>query len=39
MLENGNRAGAAALATVMLLVALVAIVTLDLIQRRLARRG
>ena len=38
MLENGNRAGAAALATVMLLVALLAIVTLDLIQRRLARR-
>jgi len=38
MLENGNRAGAAALATVMLLVALLAIVALDLIQRRLARR-
>jgi sulfate transport system permease protein len=39
MLENGNRAGAAALATVMLAVALVAIVVLDVIQRRLARRG
>ena len=39
MLENGNRVGAAALATVMLLVALVAIVALDVIQRRLARRG
>jgi sulfate transport system permease protein len=39
MLENGNRAGAAALATVMLAVALVAIVALDVIQRRLARRG
>jgi sulfate transport system permease protein len=39
MLENGNRAGAAALATVMLLVALFAIVALDLLQRRLARRG
>jgi sulfate/thiosulfate transport system permease protein len=38
MLENGNRTGAAALATVMLLVALLAIVALDLIQRRLARR-
>jgi sulfate transport system permease protein len=38
MLENGNRAGAAALATVMLAVALLAIVALDLIQRRLARR-
>src|SRR3954467_6837175 len=39
MLENGNRVGAAALATVMLLVALVAIFVLDVIQRRLARRG
>jgi sulfate transport system permease protein len=39
MLENGNRVGAAALATIMLLVALVAIVALDVIQRRLARRG
>jgi sulfate transport system permease protein len=38
MLENGNRTGAAALATVMLLVALLAIVALDVIQRRLARR-
>jgi sulfate transport system permease protein len=39
MLENGDRAGAAALATVMLLVALAAIVALDFVQRRLARRG
>jgi sulfate transport system permease protein len=38
MLENGNRTGAAALATVMLVVALLAIVVLDIIQRRLARR-
>jgi sulfate/thiosulfate transport system permease protein len=38
MLENGNRVGAAALATVMLLVALLALVALDLLQRRLARR-
>jgi sulfate/thiosulfate transport system permease protein len=38
MLENGNRTGAAALATVMLVVALLAIVALDIIQRRLARR-
>ena len=38
MLENGNRVGAAALATVMLLVALLALVVLDLLQRRLARR-
>jgi len=38
MLENGNRTGAAALATVMLAVALLAIVALDIIQRRLARR-
>ncbi len=39
ILEGGNRASAAALATVMLVVALVAIVALDVTQRRLARRG
>lgn len=38
-LEGGDRAGAATLATVLLVVALVAIVVLDLIQRRVARRG
>ncbi len=38
-LEGGNRAAAAAVATVMLVVALLAIVALDLIQRRVARRG
>jgi sulfate transport system permease protein len=39
ILEGGNRPAAAALATVMLVVALIAIVTLDVTQRRLARRG
>ncbi len=38
-LEGGNTAAAAAVATIMLTVALVAIVTLDIIQRRVARRG
>ncbi len=38
-LEGGNPASAAALATVMLVVALLAIVSLDVIQRRVARRG
>jgi len=38
-LEGGNPEDAAALATVMLVVALLAIVSLDLIQRRVARRG
>jgi sulfate transport system permease protein len=38
-LEGGNREDAAALATVMLVVALLAIVTLDVVQRRVARRG
>ena len=38
-LEGGDRAGAASLATVLLVVALVAIVVLDIIQRRVARRG
>ncbi|WP_148613668.1 sulfate ABC transporter permease subunit CysT [Nocardioides rubriscoriae] len=39
ILEGGNRPAAAALATVMLVVALIAIVALDVTQRRLARRG
>ncbi len=39
LLEGGNRPAAAALATIMLLVALLAIVVLDVTQRRLARRG
>ncbi|UPK75134.1 sulfate ABC transporter permease subunit CysT [Nocardioidaceae bacterium SCSIO 66511] len=38
-IENGNNAGAAALASVMLAVALIVIVGLDLLQRRVARRG
>ncbi|KRF37103.1 sulfate ABC transporter permease subunit CysT [Nocardioides sp. Soil805] len=38
-IENGNNASAAALASVMLFVALVVIVALDLVQRRVARRG
>ena len=38
-LEGGNRAGAATVATVLLAVALLVIVTLDIIQRRVARRG
>src|SRR3954468_18429864 len=38
-LEGGNTAAAAAVATIMLIVALLAIVTLDVIQRRVARRG
>jgi sulfate transport system permease protein len=38
-LEGGNPASAAALATVMLVVALLAIVTLDIVQRKVARRG
>jgi sulfate/thiosulfate transport system permease protein len=38
-IENGNSASAAALASVMLFVALVVIVALDLVQRRVARRG
>jgi sulfate transport system permease protein len=38
-IENGNRAAASAVAAIMLLVALLVIVALDLIQRRLARRG
>ncbi|MBB6627337.1 sulfate ABC transporter permease subunit CysT [Nocardioides sp. KIGAM211] len=38
-IENGNSAAAAALASVMLAVALFVIVALDLVQRRVARRG
>ena len=38
-IEGGNQQSAAAVATIMLLVALVAIVIFDVIQRRLARRG
>jgi sulfate transport system permease protein len=38
-LEGGDRAGAASLATVLLAVALFVIVLLDVIQRRVARRG
>jgi len=38
-LEGGNTAAAASIATVMLVVALLAIVALDVIQRRVARRG
>jgi sulfate transport system permease protein len=38
-LEGGDTASAAAVATIMLVVALAAIVSLDLIQRRVARRG
>ncbi len=38
-LENGNQAAAAAVATVLLAVSLLVIVALDLVQRRVARRG
>lgn len=38
-LEGGNPASAAAVATVMLVVALLAIVSLDVVQRRVSRRG
>ena len=38
-IENGNRGAASAIAAIMLLIALVVILVLDLIQRRLARRG
>jgi len=38
-IENGDPAAAASAATVMLVVALVVIVALDVIQRRVARRG
>ena len=38
-IENGNRGAASAVAAIMLLVALLVILLLDVIQRRLARRG
>jgi sulfate transport system permease protein len=38
-LEGGNTESAAAVATIMLLIALLAIVSLDVVQRRVARRG
>jgi sulfate/thiosulfate transport system permease protein len=38
-LENDNRAGAAAVATVLLVVSLLVIVAIDVLQRRLVRRG
>lgn len=38
-IEGGDRTSAAALATIMLAVALVVIVALDVVQRRVARRG
>ena len=38
-LEGGDTASAAAVATILLVVALLAIVALDVIQRRVARRG
>jgi len=38
-IENGNKSAASAVAAILLLVALVVIVVLDVIQRRLARRG
>jgi len=38
-LEGGDRAGAATVATILLVVALVVIVALDVLQRRVSRRG
>ncbi|MDF1606095.1 sulfate ABC transporter permease subunit CysT [Nocardioides sp. YIM 152315] len=38
-IENGSTASAAALATIMLAVALLVIVVLDIVQRRVSRRG
>ncbi|MGH3508941.1 MAG: sulfate ABC transporter permease subunit CysT [Nocardioidaceae bacterium] len=38
-IESGDKASAAAIATIMLLVSFAVIVSLDLIQRRVARRG
>jgi sulfate transport system permease protein len=38
-IENGNNAAAAAIATLLLAIALVVIVLLDVLQRRVARRG
>jgi sulfate transport system permease protein len=38
-LENGNQAGAASIAAILLVVSLVVIVGLDVLQRRVARHG
>jgi sulfate transport system permease protein len=38
-IENDNRAGAASIATLLLLISLAVIIALDVIQRRVARRG
>ena len=38
-IENGSTASAAAVASLMLAVALVVIVLLDIVQRRVSRRG
>ena len=38
-IENDNRAGAAAVATVLLVISLLVIIAIDLLQRRLVRRG
>jgi sulfate transport system permease protein len=38
-IENGDTTSAAAVAALMLIVALVVIVALDVLQRRVARRG
>lgn len=38
-IENDNRAGAASIATLLLVISLLVIVVLDVIQRRVARRG
>jgi len=38
-LEGGDRAGAATVATLLLVIALVVIILLDVIQRRVSRRG
>ena len=38
-IENDNRAGAASIATLLLVISLLVIVVLDVVQRRVARRG
>jgi len=38
-IENDNQAGAASIATLLLMISLLVIVVLDLVQRRVARRG
>jgi len=38
-IENDNRAGAASIATLLLVISLLVIVVLDIVQRRVARRG